>query len=412
MLGLRAVPTPLRCIRKRHREAENDPVCLKRVNDAYRPAKRAKKVASACAQKKQPRVAISRNVDPEFVNDGDDPEFDNAVKTVLRIHSEILAELHKHVRLRDLDRRRSAESKMTKQYDQLWDSVMVLLPWVLNERMMKRRANLRSYNVGQLYGLKPSNTKKSLAQLLQHARGESKQGCARDALCAAFSTLASRSEMCWLEAYDREKPSRGWFAHSLLDPTAVFRVSLTSELQPRPVSLIITHQLPISAAFSTMDARGPFYDCTYNMCQKRGYEFAMQDITRAPPGVQESRLDPASLVAEPKLRKLLGTKTPVLLLSVYAALAPREHVRKHRLGDIIKAELLECLREAKKRGQAVVFQVGGDEPHVLAEKVYLQPHVKQFGLRIGYLRCRSSSWASWEREKPWKDRPLIGLQLP
>jgi hypothetical protein len=164
-----------------------------------------------------------------------------------------------------------------------------------------------------------------------------------------------------------------------------------------------------------MDASGPFYDCPNNLCQQRGYEFALQEVVRDTCSNirrESSRVDSASLVPEPKLRKLFCMKAPVLLLDVYVSLAPREHVRKHGLGDITKAELVELLREAKKRGQTVIFQIGGDQPHVLAEKVYLQPQIRQFGLRCGYLRCRSSPWASWEREKAWKDRPLIGLQLP
>merc|ERR1712232_894327 len=109
--------------------------------------------------------------------------------------------------------------------------------------------------------------------------------------------------------------------------------------------------------------------------------------------------------------ELLCSRRPVMLLDVYAALAPRDEARKYGINKVVQSELVALLRNAKARGLAVVFMVGGDRD--LAEKVYLRPQFTEHGLRCGNLRWRDSPRGPWAREKLlWENRYIIGLQLP
>ena len=258
-----------------------------------------------------------------------------------------------------------------------------------------------------------------MTKLLSLARHDGKHGIAREALCAALATLASRREMVWLDQYLGESPSRGYFAHALVYPSATFRLSFSiDDSHPRPASLMLTQIVPLAQALENMDGGGPLKLSKWprSWWQKPGPpEFALQDIVKGESDDGEnrnSRVDTKALKPDPKLWEVLATKTPIVVLDSYVALAPRRMARQHNMGDIIKSELVTLLRDAKSQGRAVVFQVGGDDPHLLAKKVYLQPHFTQFGLRCGYLRYRASPNAAWNREQRWDQRALIGLQLP
>merc|ERR1711924_361099 len=97
------------------------------------------------------------------------------------------------------------------------------------------------------------------------------------------------------------------------------------------------------------------------------------------------------LRAEPKIRELIRSKVPVVMLDVIAALAPRECAAEHGLSEIVKAELTALLRQAHADGKAVVFMLGGNKPQTLAQKVYLKPPSTDNGLRCGYLRWRDGA---------------------
>ncbi|CAK8999783.1 Abnormal spindle-like microcephaly-associated protein-like [Durusdinium trenchii] len=55
-------------------------------------------------------------------------------------------------------------------------------------------------------------------------------------------------------------------------------------------------------------------------------------------------------VRDAELRRLMGSKDLVLVLEIYCALAPKDRVDRHSLGQIIKEELQTLLSESKKRG--------------------------------------------------------------
>jgi len=365
-----------------------------------------------------------------------DRELARNVRVALRIHSNILRFYRRGARLYSQQveedehlapqARECAERQTEACYDRLTCAVRALLPWSRAQKVRNGETNGRKYEVVQFRGraptacasFPPSFLEADMTKLLMLARSESKHGRARDALCAALATLASRREMVWLDRYQGEAHVRGYFAHCLVEPTAVFRLSFSMEdSRPRPASLLLTHLRPLAEALEEMDGRGPLKlkHWPREWCQKRGRQFALQEIVKGEPLKRENRntrTTVKNLRPDARLRELLRTKTLVIVLDCYVALAPSGIARRYGLGDIIKAELAEVLREAKSQGQAVVFQVGGDDPHLLAEKVYLQPQFTQYGLRLGYLRYRASPGSAWEREKRWDERALIGLQLP
>jgi hypothetical protein len=86
--------------------------------------------------------------------------------------------------------------------------------------------------------------------------------------------------------------------------------------------------------------------------------------------------------------------------------------KKEGFSSIVTAELAMLFRQAKERGEAVVFSLGSEFPHKLAQKVYLRPPLSNWGMRCGCLRWRESEGAKWLREFPWDDRITLGLQMP
>lgn len=271
---------------------------------------------------------------------------------------------------------------------------------------------------------------------LEHARSESAVGRSRDAFCALLACLASRPEKAWLESLDTDyqmteqlkaergqtrkeafrvvlrhlsaKKVHGYFAHALVSPNSIFRISLARDgARLRPASLTLTYSCTLQQAFALMDDDGPLPESILSLQDR---EFALQSIlTGQDSGTRQSA---KSLESEPQLRALLNSATTVVMLDAIAALAPRERAKENKLSPIVKSELCALLRDAKARGQAVVFMLGGDSPHVLAEKVYLRPPFTDHGLRCGYIRWRKSAADPWAREKCEDKRVCIGLQLP
>lgn len=182
----------------------------------------------------------------------------------------------------------------------------------------------------------------------------------------------------------------------------------------RPASLLLTHSISFRTALAKMDGGGPLRNPPRKWCRR---EFAFQDLVfgEFASGVSAPRGErcPARLLeVEPRITELFRSRAPVLFLDVVAALAPRGEAKELGVSDVVKVELSRLLREAKERGQPVVFMLGGDQPHVLAQKVYLRAPFTDFGLRCGYLRWREAAAEPWAREKPEDERVCLGIQMP
>jgi len=288
-------------------------------------------------------------------------------------------------------------------------------------------------------------------------RSRSEHGRTWDALCALAAAMSSRKEKTWLDQNDvkedvkyglkqlglQKKPrcvktkkiqvnaintiiqglSRvriyGYFAHYLAHSSHHMRLSLVRGPAGRvPASFVIASQLPFWDAlhFHTEDKdstpfKGSAKEDTWR--HKVETQVALQDIN---PDVNDNespnaRLPAKNLQPDLKLKELLLSPEPVLLLDVVASLAPRELARSEGVSDVVKAEIERVFSEAKTRGQAVLFELGSAEPHDLAKKVYLKIAGK-YGLRCGYLRWREYAEMPWAREGSWADRGCIGLQMP
>eukprot|EP00928_Gymnodinium_smaydae_P069899 TRINITY_DN5372_c0_g3_i2.p1 TRINITY_DN5372_c0_g3~~TRINITY_DN5372_c0_g3_i2.p1 ORF type:complete len:486 (-),score=92.15 TRINITY_DN5372_c0_g3_i2:331-1701(-) len=324
-----------------------------------------------------------------------------------------------------------AEQRMTERYEEIRSVFVQLLRRVSTHAVSQTSQHLagdRPYEVVRVQG--HSARAKSREQLksldsetlereLRRSRGKGSgdgDGQLREALCAALAVLAARREMCWFEAFEGERCyPHAYFTPKLVDRSAVLRIALAPSPVPRPASLIVTYLATFGEALAQMDDNGPLRirDCRPSWCRSAGRQFALQELqTGVEIGSRDERVPARLLKPEPKLRELLCSKTQVLVLEVYAALAPRHVSKEQGLSPIVKAELASVLREAKAAGRAVVFACGGEDPHKLAEKVYLQAPFTDFGLRCGYLRWRDSPDAPWSREKRWDARVCIGVQLP
>jgi len=279
------------------------------------------------------------------------------------------------------------------------------------------------------------------------------RGRAWEACCAVMAALSTRAEKSWLEAHDtcsnmeaylatlpgcrakksekrkleirkfleREAAScRGFFAHYMVSPTTNLRVAFAPGV-PRslPASLVITNRLPLWDALVSLDGDFPLKGEAKSRawCMAAGRQFAFQlaniGIPEKPARIsRKARAKGSALQPDAKLRELLRSRKPVVQLEVVAALAPRDVSKEHGLGKIVKDELAAVMREAKKRGEAVIFCLGSDSPHILAEKVYLRKPIDEHGLRCGYLRWRASADVPWARETEWSDRTTLCLQMP
>jgi len=256
-----------------------------------------------------------------------------------------------------------------------------------------------------------------------------------------LAVLSARREKAWLDGLEAEerlknqlkwkrrkqqklqenvadlmsRKIRGEFSRALVDPEAIFRVAFASnDSRLRPASLMISYQCPLKEALESMDSNGPLEERPFSWFAKAGREFALQEICTGT-GLDNdfSREHVVKLTPDPAIKKLLASRKPAVFLDAIAALAPRKQSKEYSLRKIVQWELQTLLREAKVKGQPVVFMLGGKESHKLAEKVYLQPPFTENGLRCGYLRWRESPRHPWAREKlSWYDRMCIGLQLP
>lgn len=334
----------------------------------------------------------------------------------------------------------SAECRISERREELVGLVVQLLPWAADcsetfSGLEHTRG--RGYDVVCLHGRKVvragrqkvcrgkaghAGEELELTEALTQERKSGFRGRARDGLCAALAALGSRRQMCWLAPYDDEKPARGYFSHALADAAAVFRIALAPAVSPeaprQPACMLLTKLADsMESAFESMDSGGPLKFMAKSQCaetvSKRQY--TLQEIVVGQPlGTRGERVPAGELKADEALGKLMRSSQPVLVIDAYLALAPRDVARAEEsdISEIVRLELASLLARAKAEGQAVVFQCGGENPHALAEKVYLRPPYTDQGLRCGYMRWRPRPDAPWGREVGWIDRALVGLQLP
>jgi len=295
--------------------------------------------------------------------------------------------------------------RVAKMYPELHRLALELL------KSVAEYDSVSTYRILKFRGDAQSDRRRRLGARMDLAR-KSFKGQQREALCAILAALCCRLQKNWLAAYDDEVPVRGYFAHALVDPSSCFRVALKSR-PLRLASLLVTTEAPLGKALAAMDHGGPFPE---------GHEkdplgercYAMQRVLVDGGYGEDQKEKLCDLQPEAELRRLMGSDEKVLVLDVYCALGPKERVDRHELGFIIREELQTLLRQAKERGQAVVFVVGGEQPLELAQKVYLQPCFTGIGgLMCGYFRWKPSEKGLWEPPKLMgQKRVIFGLQLP
>lgn len=343
------------------------------------------------------------------------------------------------------------EAIIAERQEELKCALLHLLPWFGS--LQHEEGHSPKYQVLELQGRQPP---RHLTKNLQDAELLEAQlkwfrtqprGRVEEALCAVLAAMSTRKEKCWLEAHDRQELETklgpktrvagesarrkdiisryvdeacssgcGFFSHYLVHPYSHLRVSFSfAEPKPTPSCLVATSRLPLWDALASLDDAGPLRGdaACRSWCLQSGRQFAFQ---LANTGLCESspssRANVKTLKPDPRLRKLLCSKKPVVLLEAVAALASRDVAKSKGLGEIVQAELTSIMHEAKSRGEAVVFHLGSDRPHALAEKVYLKKPISDYGLKCGYLRWRASPKESWARERAWTDRVCLCLQMP
>lgn len=345
-----------------------------------------------------------------------------------------------------------------ERYENMKDALLDLLPWL---GPMQSDAQDASYQVVEYASQKPPRhfakgsdasadpDEAKLKAHLEWLRSEPR-GRAWEALCALMAGVSSRKEKCWMEAFatrewmeeklatmplckSKKSAQRkcairtllekecssccGFFSHYLRKPDTHLRVAFATGVPtPTPSCLVVTRRLPLWDALKSLDDGGPLrgQSASRDWSMAAGRQFAFQTANL---GVKEEffrkcRASAEELQPDPKLRDLIRSKKNVVVLEVVAALAPRDVAKREGLGDIVKAELARVMREAKSRGEAVIFCLGSDSPHLLAEKVYLRKPIADHGLQCGYLRCRASADAPWSREREWSDRICLCFQMP
>lgn len=382
-----------------------------------------------------------------------DKALDEAVATAMSVYTKALTDYvleRDRLKSEGLDGEVTADKYATEwaaeHYEELKSAILGLLPWTGE---MEQVTGDVSYDVIKFHGRKtnPRNFKNKL----QHFRSEGAQCRAWEALCAVMSAISSREEKVWLEFNDvqevvaemlqEKKLSKtkngdarrnaaireliatevvpegpGGFAESLIDPRGVHAVTFARGPEgPLPATSMCTRRLPLWDALKTMDDDGPLRSDAADKawCFASGSQFALQDLQYGhKDGSKMERKAAQQLLPDKALRDLLRSKKPVVLLDTLAALAPRDICKSNGLSKIVTAELHNLLREAKARGEAVVFSLGSDVPHKLAQRVYLRPPLANYGMRVGSLRWRESAGEPWAREFRWEDRITLCVQMP
>jgi len=286
-----------------------------------------------------------------------------------------------------------------------------------------------------------------------------------EALTAVMCCMAARSEMSWMESFCisseiqykvKKVPGcaskgsvkrKAWIRQYLLDQmqygcgnwvsylihhNCTVRVAFAQAQAPGvprhiPVSVLIHARQTLWDALQHQDDNGPIKfgkdmqkqdkqtdkrKRDWLMTPGREFAFQLANFEEDEENKLLNRVSVKTLQPDSKLRTLLRSKQLVSQLEVIAALAPRDLMKKEGLSEIVKAELANFMRDAKARGEAVVFCLGSTSPHMLAQKVYLRPPIGDYGLQCGYLRWRDSPDVPWASEKNWHDRICLCLQMP
>jgi hypothetical protein len=348
-----------------------------------------------------------------------------------------------------------AEKWAAEHYEEMKSAILGLLPWTGE---MKEAPN-GSYDIISFQGRKTPRREMDERQLM-HFRKEGAQARAWEALCAVLAAISSRKEKIWLEQHDlddeiadlvktipgcKSKTSAkrrqairdmipklvaegaGGFAESLIDPRGLHQVTFARRPSGLlPATSMWTRRMPLWDALKSMDDEGPLRGAAADKewCHGAGREFVFQDLqfgweetakarkARSCPYSRKERISAKDLKADKQLRDLLRSKKPVILLDTLAALAPRSVFKDENLSKIVTDELHALCRDAKARGEAVVFTLGSDRPHKLAQRVYLRPPLADYGMRCGCFRWRESCEVPWAREFKWDDRITLCLQMP
>lgn len=350
-----------------------------------------------------------------------------------------------------------SELLVAERYEAMKPALMGLLPWL---GPTKPGGQGCDYTVVEFQSQQPPSllvqravgSDDELKPQLEWLRKEPRAR-AWEAFCAVMAAVSTRKEKNWLEANaitddlnkkltklplcKSKKSARrrsairtyiekecvsgcGFFAQYLVLPSTNLCVAFApTEPTPTPASVVITARMPLFEAFASLGPpHGPLgiEAASREWCLKAGRQFAFQGANFGADDSCDSshkcREDAETLEPDAKLRDLLRSRKPVVVLEIVAALAPRELAKRQGFGEIVKAELARVMQEAKNRGEAVVFCLGSDSPHVLAEKVYVRKPISDHGLRCGYLRWRASADAPWARERAWADRICMCLQMP
>jgi hypothetical protein len=345
-----------------------------------------------------------------------------------------------------------AEQLSIKNYEQYRDAILRLMPWIgSREPSAKGTYDVVEFQRRHAVYEEAKDLFEGRKRQMDSIRGESQQNRAWEALSAVLAAISSREEKVWLEYDDlqteylekmlEKRPGCkavgstkrndaireivpqliqegefGAFAESLLDARCIHRVTFAhGPSGPLPATSMTFRRMTLWDALKTMDDDGPLRGASKRKewCSKRGTQFALQDLRLDQEfGSKTERMDAQDLKPDAQLRELLCSEKPVVLLDTLAALAPRDVCKQTGLSAIVKAELALLMQEAKSRGEAVVFHLGGGNSHKLAERVYLRPPIADYGLRCGCLRWRESAKVPWARERGWDWRIRLCLQMP
>lgn len=374
-------------------------------------------------------------------------KLEDAIKVAMGIFIEVLTEYQLEKDVRGEDKADIlAEKWASEHYEELKNAIVGLLPWAGE---MKAAAKGK-YDVIQFRGRKTPRWDDVTRRQLQHFRAEGAQARAWEALCAVMAAISSRKEKVWLENNELsvdlkkmfkkmplcktkrsarrraaireaipkllEEGGAGAFSPYLIDPRSVHRLTFAPGPEgPVPATHTTIRRMPLFDAFQTMDDEGPLRGAAAEKgwCCAAGSEFALQNLEYGHKnGSRKERLFARKLQPDKELRDLLKSKKPVVVLDTLAALAPKEVCRNQGFSKIVTAELEMIFRQAKEEGVAVVFSLGSEFPHKLAEKVYLRSPLADYGMRCGCLRWRESSDVPWAREFRWDDRITLCLQMP
>jgi len=276
------------------------------------------------------------------------------------------------------------------------------------------------YLAFEIQGEEVENRKRrqlELSEELEILRSRGPGEKAKESLLAVLACLGSRKQMCWVETLGDEKPNRGAFAHALAEKDSTIRFAcVDTGMHLTPASLLLLEKIPMRDALENFDSDGPLKEIPGKIGAK--FQFAFQELVdndalgSEDGRIVDERIHFRELSANHRLGELIHNDMPVIVVSAFVALAPQEVASAEGLTKIVGAEFEKILIKAKAEGTAVILELGGNNAHMLAKKVYMRPTFSKHGLRCGYIRWRTGPKANWGKEQKADDRCCIALQLP